>query len=143
MNMRTNIIRTYSELISIPSYLDRFNYVKLEGVVGRETFGYSRYLNQILYNSPEWKRFRRDMVLRDGGFDLAHEEYMIGGSIYLHHLNPITIQDVLDRNPMIFDPENVVCVSFDTHQAIHYSDESMLNLGFVERRPYDTCPWRQ
>lgn len=143
MNTRTNIIRTYSELISIPTYLERYNYVKLGGVVGRETFGYSRYLNQILYNSPEWKRFRRDMVLRDNGFDLAHEDYMIGGSIYLHHLNPITIQDVLDRHPMIFDPENVVCVSFDTHQAIHYSDESMLNLGLVERRPYDTCPWRQ
>lgn len=143
MNTRTNIIRTYSELISIPSYLERYNYVKLGGVVGKETFGYSRYLNQILYNSPEWKRFRRDMVLRDNGFDLAHEDYMIGGSIYLHHLNPITIQDVLDRHPMIFDPENVVCVSFDTHQAIHYSDESLLNLGLVERRPYDTCPWRQ
>ena len=139
--MNTRIIKSYSELISIPTYLERFNYLKLGGAVGVETFGHNRYLNQLLYNSPEWKRFRRDMVLRDCGLDLAHEDYEIVGSIYLHHINPITLQDILDRHPMIFDPENVVCVSFDTHQAIHYSDESLLMLGPIERRPNDTCPW--
>ena len=139
--MNTRIIRTYSELILIPSYLDRFEYLKLDGVVGQATFGHSRYLNQILYNSPEWKRFRRDMVLRDGGFDLAHEDFEIVGSIYLHHINPITIEDVINRHPMIFDPENVVCVCFDTHQAIHYGDKSLLRQELVERKPNDTCPW--
>lgn len=141
--MSTRIIRSYSELVLIPTYLERFNYLKLGGIVGKQTFGHNRYLNQILYNSPEWKRFRRNMVLRDRGLDLAHEGYEIVGSIYLHHINPITIQDILDRHPMIFDPENVVCVSFDTHQAIHYGDETLLTLGPIERRQYDTCPWRQ
>lgn len=135
-------IKTYSELITLPTYLERFEYVKLEGIVGKETFGYDRYLNQILYNSYEWRRFRRDMILRDQGLDLACEGYEIVGKIIVHHLNPITIDDVTKRHPMIFDPENVICVSMNTHNAIHYGDESLLITGPVVRTKNDTCPWR-
>jgi len=136
-------IKTYSELITIPTYLERFNYLKIGGAVGRETFGHERYLNQILYNSHEWRRFRRDMVLRDNGFDLACEGFEIVGKIIVHHIDPITVEDVLNRHPKIFDPENVICVSMDTHNAIHYGDSNLLVIEPIERRPFDTCPWRQ
>ena len=135
-------IKTYSELIEIPSFLERYRYLKLGGFVGEETFGFDRYLNQTLYRSPEWKRFRRDMIIRDNGMDLACEEYEIVGKIMVHHINPITIQDVIRRDPKIFDPENVVCTSMNTHNAIHYGDESLLMIEPVVRTKYDTCPWR-
>lgn len=135
-------IKTYSELITLPTFVDRFNYLKIGGSVGRETFGQDRYLNQILYNSYEWRRFRRDIILRDGGFDLACEGIEIVGKIIVHHIDPITVEDVLNRHPKIFDPENVVCVSMDTHNAIHYGDISLLTVEPVERKPFDTCPWR-
>lgn len=135
-------IKTYSELIEIPSFLERYRYLKLGGFVGEETFGFDRYLNQTLYRSPEWKRFRRDMIIRDNGMDLACEEYEIVGKIIVHHINPITMQDVIRRDPKIFDPENVVCTSMNTHNAIHYGDESLLMIEPVVRTKYDTCPWR-
>lgn len=135
-------IKTYSELITLPTFLARFNYLKIGGSVGQETFGHERYLNQILYNSYEWRRFRRDIILRDEGLDLAFDGFEIHGKIIVHHINPITVDDVLKRNPMIFDPENVVCVSFDTHNAIHYGDVELLSIAPVERRPFDTCPWK-
>ena len=135
-------IKTYSELIALQTYEERFDYLQLNGVVGKETFGYDRYLNQILYRTPEWKRFRRDMIIRDNGMDLAADDYEIVGKILVHHINPLTVQDVIRRDPKIFDPENVICTSMNTHNAIHYGDESLLMIEPVVRTKYDTCPWR-
>lgn len=140
--MKTTGVKTYSELITIPSFLERFRYLKIGGQVGKETFGYDRYLNQILYKSGEWRRFRRDIILRDHGCDLACEGFDVYGKIIVHHIDPITIEDVVNRNPKVFDPENVISTSLDTHNAIHYGDENLLMIEPVERRPYDTCPWR-
>ena len=140
MNMK---IKTYSELISLPTYLERYQYLRIGGKVGEETFGFDRYLNQTLYRSAEWQRFRREMIVRDNGMDMAFDGYDIGGVILLHHINPITERDIVRRDPKIFDPENVICVSLNTHNAIHYGDESLLNLGPVIRTKYDTCPWRK
>ena len=145
--MRTKImmttIKTYSELMEIRSFRERYRYLKLDGIVGQETFGYDRYLNQILYNSGEWRRFRRDIIIRDKGNDLACADYEIGGIIIVHHINPITIDDVLQRAPMIFDPENVISCSDNTHKAVHYGDESRLVDSFITRTKNDTCPWRR
>lgn len=138
-----NTIKTYSELMSLPTFLDRFNYLKIGGAVGRATFGHDRYLNQILYNSYEWRRFRNGIILRDNGLDLGCEDREIVGKIMVHHIDPITVEDVLERHPKIFDPENVISTSMDTHNAIHYGDEDLLSLGPIERRPNDTCPWRR
>lgn len=134
-------IKTYSELIMLPTYIDRLNYLIIGGAVGRQTFGEDRYLNQILYNSYEWRRFRRDIIIRDGGLDLAHEDFEIEGKIIVHHIDPITVEDVLNRHPKIFDYENVVCTSMNTHNAIHYGDIDLVNMKPIERRPNDTCPW--
>ncbi len=137
-------MKSYSELMKIEGYLDRYNYLRLNGSIGEETFGHSRYLNQVLYKSSEWKKFKRDMIVRDGGCDMAHDEYpILGDRIVLHHINPVTKKDILDRNPAIFDPENVVCVSHRTHEAIHYSNESLMPHEYVARSPNDTCPWRK
>ena len=140
--MSTTTIKTYSELITIPSFLERYRYLKLGGSIGEETFGFDRYLNQTLYRSPEWKRFRRDVIIRDNGMDLAADDYEIVGKILVHHINPLTVQDVIRRDPKIFDPENVICTSMNTHNAIHYGDESLLMIEPVVRTKYDTCPWR-
>lgn len=142
MKMTTND-RTYSELISIPDYLERFHYLRLDGRVGQETFGYDRYLNQTLYRSEEWKRFRRDIIIRDNGCDLACEGFEIYGKIIIHHINPITIEDVVRRSAKIFDPENVIACSMNTHNAIHYGDATLLVTGPIIRTKYDTCPWRK
>lgn len=123
-------------------FLDRYEYLRIGGVVGESTFGSNRYLNQILYRSYDWKKFRREMIIRDNGCDLAHPDYEIGGIIILHHINPITIDDVKNRRRCVFDPENVVCVSHRTHEAIHYGDDTLLMKGPVVRRPGDTIPWR-
>ena len=135
--------RSYTELIAIPNYEDRFLYLQLGSKIGVETFGHDRYLNQILYTSGEWRKFRRDIILRDNGCDLAMPDlmYEINGLIIVHHINPITVEDVVNRNPCIFDPDNVVCVSDLTHKAIHYGDISLLQTDWVERQPHDTCPW--
>lgn len=141
-------IKTYSELITIQDYLDRYRYLKIGGKAGDETFGTERYLNQMLYKSREWKTFRRDMILRDSKYlrdccDMAFSEVPICGLVILHHLNPITPEDILQRRPCVFDPENVVCVSEATHKAIHYGDETLLlRTTFVERTPGDTTLWR-
>lgn len=136
-------IKTYSEVIALPTFVERFEYLKLGGRVGAETFGYDRYLNQTLYRSPEWKRFRRDMIVRDNGLDLAFEGYEIHGKILLHHIDPLTPEDVIRRDPKIFDPENVICVSLNTHNAIHYGDKDLLLTEFITRTKNDTCPWRR
>lgn len=136
-------IRTYSELITIPTFIERFRYLKIGGTIGEDTFGYDRYLNQILYRSEEWKRFRRDIIIRDNGCDLACDNYEIIGNILVHHINPITVEDVLRRDPKIFDPENVISTSLNTHNAIHYGDESLLITEPIIRTKNDTCPWRR
>ena len=136
-------IKTYSELITIPTFIERYRYLKIGGQVGRATFGYDRYLNQILYNSDEWRNFRRDIILRDSACDLGHEEFELFDKILVHHIDPITVQDVLNRHPKIFDPENVISTSLNTHNAIHYGDESKLFTAPIERSKFDTCPWRR
>lgn len=135
-------IRTYSELITIPTFEERFEYLQLKGSVGKDTFGYDRYLNQILYNSPEWKRLRNQIIIRDGGCDLACDGYEIYGKVLIHHLNPITVEDVLARSRKVFDPDNLVCVSHNTHNAIHYGNVDLLITGPIIRTQNDTCPWR-
>lgn len=141
MIMMTNTKR-YSELSTIPTYEERFKYLQLKGAVGNDTFGYDRYLNQILYNSPEWKRLRNRIIIRDNGCDLGCEGYEIYGRILIHHMNPITVEDIVSRDPIVFDPENLICVSHNTHNAIHYGDENLLIMAPVERTKNDTCPWR-
>lgn len=141
MIMMTNT-KLYSELITIPTYEERFKYLQLKGAVGNDTFGYDRYLNQILYNSPEWKRLRNQIIIRDNGRDLGCEGYEIYGRILIHHMNPITVEDIVSRDPIVFDPENLICVSHNTHNAIHYGDENLLIMAPVERTKNDTCPWR-
>jgi hypothetical protein len=136
-------IKTYSELITIPTFIERFRYLKIGGKVGEDTFGYDRYLNQILYRSDEWKSFRRGIIIRDNGCDLACDGYEIIGNILVHHINPITVEDVLRRDPKIFDPENVVSTGLNTHNAVHYGDESLLITEPIIRTKNDTCPWRR
>lgn len=134
--------KTYNELISLNTFDERFEYLQLKGLVGEETFGYSRYLNQILYRSPEWKHLRQQIILRDRGCDLAVEGYEIFGKILIHHINPISLKDIDERDPKVFDMNNLITVSFMTHQAIHYGSKDLLLLDPVERRPNDQCPWR-
>lgn len=133
---------SYSEMIKLPSFVDRFEYLVLSGSVGHSTFGYSRYLNQAFYTSKEWKYTRRRVIIRDNGWDLAVEGYDIYNRLYVHHINPITLQDIEERNPMIFDMDNLVCCSFNTHQAIHFGDLTMIAQDPIERHPNDTCPWK-
>ena len=135
-------IRTYSELITIPTFEERFEYLQLKGSVGKNTFGYDRYLNQVLYRSPEWKRLRNKIIIRDNGRDLACDGYDIYDKVLIHHLNPITVEDVLARSRKVFDPDNLVCVSHSTHNAIHYGDVDLLATGPIIRTKNDTCPWR-
>lgn len=136
------MIRTYSELITLPTFEERYRYLKLNGRIGEDTFGYDRYLNQILYTSSEWRRVRRDIINRDLGCDLGIEDREILDLIIVHHMNPITKQDILDRAPIVFDPEFLICTSDNTHKAIHFGDESLLVIEPIVRRPNDTCPWR-
>lgn len=137
------MIRTYSELIQLPTFIERYNYLKLNGFVGEETFGFDRYLNQILYRSEEWKRFRNDIIIRDNGCDLGVEGYSINVGITIHHLNPISKEQVLKRDRCIFDPENVITTMHSTHMAIHYGSETGLEFLIPERKPNDTCPWKR
>ena len=134
-------IKTYSELISIPTFLGRFRYLKLDGLVGEETFGFERYLNQRFYHSPEWKKIRREVILRDNGCDLACDGYELQGKIYIHHLNPITTEDIHHSSDYLLDPEHLISTSFDTHKAIHYGDEMLLITEPIERYPDDTKLW--
>lgn len=136
--------KTYSELISISDYYDRFDYLKIGGKVGAETFGYDRWINQILYKSKEWKNFRYRVIERDEAFDMAMPGFDISkwDRLIVHHINPLTKSDILNRNPKIFDLENVVCVKFLTHQAIHYGDRSLLPQPIIVRTKNDTCPWK-
>ena len=135
--------RYYSELITLPTFIERFRYLKLDGSVGMDTFGHDRWLNQVLYRSAEWKRFRNGIIVRDNGCDLGDPDRPIFGKILIHHINPLTIEDVLNRSPKIFDEENVICTQLITHNAIHYGDESILYQEPITRKPNDTCPWKR
>lgn len=137
------MIRTYSELILLPTFEERYRYLRLDGIVGKETFGYDRYLNQILYKSPEWRSFRNDIIERDDGNDLACEGFDIPIGMLVHHINPITVEDVVNRSQKVFDPENVILTSDNTHRAIHYGNENLLIIRPIERSRNDTCPWKK
>ena len=142
--MKNTTIRTYSELIKLPTFEERFRYLKLSGVVGKSTFGYDRYLNQHLYQrSRKWKSARDHVIIRDNGCDLAMEGYEIQGKIIVHHMNPITDEDILYDRDILYDPEFLICTVHNTHNAIHYGDERLLITAPIERTPYDTCPWRR
>lgn len=136
--------RSYFEMKQLPTFDERLEYLKLGGKVGRDTFGYSRYLNQKFYASKEWKDFRREIILRDNGCDLGIDDgdHMIYGKILIHHINPIKKEDLLENNfEVLMDPNNVVCVSHLTHEAIHYCNESLI-FKYKEREPDDMIPWR-
>ena len=136
------MLRTYTELMRIPTFIERFKYLKLGGRVGEETFGYDRYLNQQFYQSYDWKRLRRDIIIRDCGCDLAFPDREIFDRIYIHHMNPIGPEDILRHSEEVMNPEFLICTSKFTHEAIHFGDESLLFMEPIERRPGDTCPWR-
>ena len=135
-------IRTYSELILLPTFEERFKYLQLNGRVGDDTFGFDRYINQNFYRSAEWKRIRDLVIMRDNGCDLALEGYEIYGRILIHHMNPITVKDVELSTEYLMNPEYLICVTHNTHNAIHYGDEKLLMKGPVVRTKNDTCPWK-
>ena len=136
-------IRTYSELITIPTFKERFEYLQLDGKVGEETFGFDRYLNQSFYKSPEWRSVRDFVIIRDCGCDLAIEGHEIFGKILVHHMNPIRIEDIVNRSEYLLDPEYLICTIKNTHDAIHYGDSNLLITEPIERTKNDTCPWRR
>ena len=135
-------IKTYSELITIPTFEERFEYLKLDGQVGVETFGFNRYLNQAFYKSDEWLSIRDYVITRDNGCDLGMDGYEIYGRILIHHINPITKDDIIQRSRILLDPENLITTVKRTHDAIHYGDSNLLIKAPIERRKNDTCPWR-
>lgn len=140
----TKIIRTYSELILFPTFEERFRYLKLDGVVGEETFGFDRYLNQMFYQTdPAWKSIRDYVIVRDNGCDLGMLDREIRDKIFVHHMNPVRKEDIMRRSSFLLDPEYLICTTKNTHDAIHYGDENLLLKDPVERRPNDTCPWRR
>lgn len=135
--------RSYAELIKLPTFMERFEYLKLNGSVGTETFGFARYLNQQLYHSSEWKHVKREVILRDEGCDLGIFDRPIPDTIYIHHINPITEKDICEKSRKLLDPNNLICVSKATHDAIHYGDSNLLIANEpIVRTKYDTCPWR-
>ena len=135
-------MRKYSELIRIPTFEERYEYLRIGGLVGDSTFGFERYLNQMLYTSQKWRRLRNQIIIRDNGCDLALDGYEIQGQIIVHHINPLVIEDLKEISDEIFDPEYLVCTSLMTHNAVHYGDKNLLPKPLVERRPGDTCPWK-
>lgn len=137
-------IKTYSELIALPTFIDRYRYLRLNGRVGEETFGFDRIINQFLYQrSQRWKSVRDQVIIRDNGCDLAAEGHEIYGKILVHHMNPITLTDIERESEFVFDPEYLISTTLNTHNAIHYGDESLLITAPIERRKNDTCPWRR
>lgn len=141
--MKMMDIKCYSELIKLQTFEERFKYLELKGNVGDFTFNGHRSLNQMIYTHPRWKRVRKKVILRDNGCDMGLEEFPISGNIYIHHINPITIEDIRRLSFCIFDPENLISVSFQTHNAIHYSDmEQAMPNKIIVRKPNDTIPWR-
>lgn len=140
--MQDQVIKSYTELSKLKTFEERFEYLKIGGQVGIETFGFDRYLNQTLYNSPEWRNVRAQVLIRDEGRDLGLDGRDISKYAIIHHMNPITERQILDRDPEIFDPEYLITVSRKTHNAIHYGSIDLLNDQPVERTANDTCPWK-
>ena len=136
-------IRTYSELIALPTFEERYRYLRLPGRVGEDTFGFDRYMNQVFYRSYKWKEIRDHVIVRDDGCDLGIEDRSIQGRIIIHHMNPITLKDIEHETEFLLNPEYLICVAHDTHNAIHYGDESKLILTPKPRTKNDTCPWRR
>lgn len=137
------IIKTYSELITLPTFKERYQYLRLTGRVGEDTFGFDRYLNQKFYRSAEWRRIRDQVIIRDNGCDLGMEDRMIPGKILIHHMNPITEKDIVHMTDALLNPEYLICVSHNTHNAIHYGDEGLLIPELTVRTKNDTCPWKR
>lgn len=139
------IIRTYSELVRLPTFIERYNYLRLGEKIGRETFGFDRYLNQIFYKSDEWLEVRNKIIIRDLGCDLGIEGHDIPkGFVLIHHMNPITKKDIELRSEFLLEPEYLITTILSTHNAIHYSDESLIrSRTLIERTRNDTCPWRR
>lgn len=135
--------RTYSELSSLPTFQERLLYLSLKAYVGQETFGSDRWLNQLFYRSSEWRKLRREIVIRDNGCEMGLTGYEIAGDIVIHHLNPATLEQIRSNDPILLDPENLVCVSKRLHNAIHYGDERYFPTEYQPRRPNDTCPWKE
>lgn len=135
-------IRSYDELCQLPTFEERYEYLKVSSRIGEETFGSDRYLNQVFYTSDEWKEVRRIVILRDNGCDLGIPGREIKGPIYVHHMNPIRVEDILRHSRILLRPEFLICTSKRTHEAIHYGDASLLQTDYKERKPFDTCPWR-
>ena len=140
--MNTTTIRTYSQLKQLQTFEERYDYLKLGGVVGEDTFGFDRYLNQNFYRSREWKRVRDEVIMRDNGCDLGVDGHEIRGKILIHHMNPITSEDIHRVSDYLLNPEYLICVTHRTHNAIHYGDESLIVTALIERTQNDTCPWR-
>lgn len=136
-------IKTYTELSQLATFKERYAYLRLSGVVGKDTFGYDRYLNQMFYKSPKWKSIRDYVIIRDNGCDLGVEGYEINSKIIIHHMNPITIKDVERESDFLLDPEYLICTAHNTHNAIHYGDENLLIMEPIVRTRYDTCPWKK
>ena len=136
-------IKTYSDLVRLNTFEERFNYLKLNGVVGDTTFGFDRYLNQFFYKSNKWRRIRNEVIIRDGACDLGIEGRDIYGRIIIHHMNPISLKDINEESDYLLNPEYLICVTHDTHNAIHYGDENLLTKDPIIRKPNDTCPWKQ
>ena len=136
-------IKCYSELIALPTFEERYRYLRLRGSVGKDTFGFDRFLNQRFYRSAEWKRVRDQVIIRDNGCDLGIEDRMIPGKVLIHHMNPITEKDIVHATDILLNPEYLICVSHVTHNAIHFGDENLLMPDLVVRTPYDTCPWKR
>lgn len=140
--MNTTTIRTYSQLKQLQTFEERYDYLKLGGVVGEDTFGFDRYMNQNFYRSREWKHVRDEVIMRDNGCDLGVDGHEIRGKILIHHMNPITSEDIHRVSDYLLNPEYLICVTHRTHNAIHYGDESLIVTAPIERTQNDTCPWR-
>lgn len=136
-------MRNYTDLQKLKSFKDRFNYLKLDGKIGEDTFGFDRWLNQTFYTSPEWRRVRDQVIVRDNGNDLGIDGMRIYGKVLIHHMNPITYKNIVHRDEDILNPEYLICVSQRTHNAIHYGSEDLLSTDPIERTQNDTCPWKK
>ena len=143
VGMVMKMIRTYSELITFPTFEERYRYLRLEGKVGEDTFGFDRWLNQSFYKDPEWRAIRDKIIIRDNGCDLGIPGREIYSRIIVHHMNPITKDDILSRSAFLLNPEYLICTVKNTHDAIHYGDEGLLIKAPIERTKNDTCPWRR
>jgi hypothetical protein len=133
--------KSYSELIELPTFEERFKYLSIRGIVGCETFGFNRWVNQRFYTSTAWRRLRRDIVVRDSSCDLGILDREIHSRLIVHHINPLTQEDIEYGTRMALDPDNLICTTHDTHNAIHYGDANLLASPYKERRPGDTKLW--